>query len=127
MIRHGTPPHLSDLKLVCHGDDYQVDRDWDCGACVVPAGFVTDGASIPWVFWALLGSPFSPRLMRAATAHDYLYREGLDAGDYHFDYKDFADWVFYKFLLLAGVASWRAKLMHWGVQRFGGFFYRGHR
>lgn len=36
----------------------------------VPAGFVTDGASVPRAFWALL--PVWGRYSRAAVVHDYL-------------------------------------------------------
>lgn len=37
----------------------------------VPAGFVTDGASIPPLCWWLVGHPFSYSLLKAATLHDY--------------------------------------------------------
>lgn len=43
---------------------------------VVPAGFVTDFASIPRVFWSLIGDPGGP-WAPAAVVHDYLYRTGL--------------------------------------------------
>lgn len=40
---------------------------------IVPAGFETDGASIPWWLWWLCGNPFKfPRVI-AAVAHDYIY------------------------------------------------------
>lgn len=39
---------------------------------VVPAGFVTDCASVPRVFWVLF--PPWGRYSRAAVLHDYLYR-----------------------------------------------------
>ena len=39
----------------------------------VPAGFITDGASIPRFAWSLIGSPWSGRYARAAIIHDYLY------------------------------------------------------
>lgn len=42
---------------------------------VVPAGFVTDFASIPRVFWNIY--PPIGRYTRAAVLHDYLYRMGL--------------------------------------------------
>lgn len=40
--------------------------DWD-----VPAGFLSDGASIPRELWALLGGPFSGPYRDAAVVHDY--------------------------------------------------------
>lgn len=41
-------------------------------AIVVPAGFVTDFASIPRAFWRVL--PPTGRYGKAAVVHDYLYR-----------------------------------------------------
>lgn len=41
------------------------------GVIEVPEGFVTDGASIPRIFWSILG-PFGSYL-KAAVIHDYLY------------------------------------------------------
>jgi len=41
------------------------------GTITVPAGFVTDGASIPRVFWSIL-EPFGP-YFEAALIHDFLY------------------------------------------------------
>lgn len=43
------------------------------GCIVVPKGFITDGASIPRLFWVIIGSPFTGRYSRAALVHDYLY------------------------------------------------------
>lgn len=40
---------------------------------LVPAGFVTDGASIPRIFWSIMG-PFGS-YFDAAIVHDYLYSE----------------------------------------------------
>ena len=42
--------------------------------CVVPTGFVSDGASIPQLFWTVTTSPFHPKIIRGAIIHDYLYR-----------------------------------------------------
>lgn len=42
---------------------------------IIPAGFEFDGASIPSLFWSLVGSPFSANLLRAALIHDFRYRE----------------------------------------------------
>jgi hypothetical protein len=40
--------------------------DWN-----VPAGFISDGASIPEWLWAMLGGPFSGPYRDAAVIHDY--------------------------------------------------------
>lgn len=41
-------------------------RDWD-----VPAGFLSDGASIPRELWLVLGGPFSGPYRDAAVVHDF--------------------------------------------------------
>lgn len=43
----------------------------------VPAGFITDGASIPAVCWWLVGHPFSYSLLKSATLHDYELAAGV--------------------------------------------------
>ena len=42
-------------------------------AIVVPEGFVYDGASIPRIFWRLIGPPMAGKYAHAALLHDYLY------------------------------------------------------
>jgi hypothetical protein len=39
---------------------------------VVPAGFITDGASLPWILTAVWDR-WEPRTLRAAIMHDYGY------------------------------------------------------
>ena len=40
--------------------------DWD-----VPAGFVSDGASVPWGLWTFIGGPYDGPYRDAAIIHDY--------------------------------------------------------
>lgn len=40
--------------------------DWD-----VPAGFISDGASIPWGLWTFIGGPYDGPYRDAAILHDY--------------------------------------------------------
>lgn len=40
--------------------------DWD-----VPAGYVSDGASIPWSLWSFIGGPYDGPYRDAAIIHDY--------------------------------------------------------
>lgn len=49
--------------------------DRDNGEILVPAGFVTDFASIPKVFWSTFGAPsnYAP----SATIHDYICRNKI--------------------------------------------------
>jgi len=38
---------------------------------VVPAGYITNGANIPRIFWQLI-PPFKPKYLPAVIIHDYL-------------------------------------------------------
>jgi hypothetical protein len=37
----------------------------------VPAPYLTDGASIPGIFWSIVGQPLSPETIECAIIHDY--------------------------------------------------------
>lgn len=76
----------------------------------VPAGFLTDGASIPHIFWSIIGSPFG-RYCNAAIIHDYLYFL-VDRT------RQEADNIFYEAMTLLKVPFWRRKLM-WLAVRIG--------
>jgi len=70
----------------------------------VPAGFESDGASIPRLFWWLIGGPFSGKYRDAAVLHDYLCK--------HPDYtRKQADDIFLEAMAELGVALWRRDLM----------------
>ena len=81
----------------------------------VPAGFVTDFASIQVLHNAFLFVLFalvSGYGNYAATVHDFLYSEGQVS-------RKEADAVLYRALRAEGVARWRAWLM-WAGVRIGG-------
>lgn len=86
---------------------YQV-RDGD--VIVVPAGFVTDFASIPRMFWRL--EPPLGRAGKAAVVHDFLYREKLRT-------REEADTIFRQAMGELGVPMWKRRLM-WAAVRVGG-------
>jgi hypothetical protein len=86
------------------------------GRIVVPAGFLTDFASIPRVFWRLL--PPVGRYGKAAVVHDYLYRTGC-----HPCSRPLADRVFLDAMRDLGV-SWPVRRVMWAaVRAFGCFAY----
>lgn len=76
----------------------------------VPAGFDTDGASIPLGINELwkIGGP----KMKAAVVHDYFYRN-------HQVEKSVADRVFLEALESVGVGRIKRSLMYWAVCAFG--------
>lgn len=90
---------------------YVLKEDFKLGSLTIPKGFKWDGASIPRVFWSVIGSPFSPDLMRASLIHDFLYRR-----------KDVrakcTDVTFYKVLLADGVSKLRAYIMYKSVRGY---------
>jgi hypothetical protein len=45
---------------------------------LAPEGMITDGASIPRLFWRLIGSPFTGKYRRAAIIHDAAYQGKLE-------------------------------------------------
>lgn len=76
----------------------------------VPAGFVTDLASIPRLFWGIF--PPHGEYAKAAIIHDYLYDHAIKT-------KKYADDVFFEAMGVLGVASWRKYLIYWAVRLFG--------
>lgn len=78
-------------------------------------GATTDGASIPRLFWRLIGPPLGDRYTAAAVIHDLLYRTG-GAGQY---LRSEVDDLFHEMLLVLGVPKWKAWLM-WVAVRVGG-------
>jgi hypothetical protein len=87
-----------------------------CGAIVdVPAGFVTDFASVPRL-------PFAYLLVgniahRPAVVHDFLYQT-------HWTSKRKADHIFLEAMKTVGIAWWRREIMYLAVKYFGRSSYR---
>lgn len=82
------------------------------GLVVVPENFHSDGASMPRLFWRLIGHPFQMQYLREAILHDWLYRNQPCS-------RALADRIFYE--LLAGkVKPWRRRLIYLGL-RLGGW------
>jgi hypothetical protein len=80
---------------------------WD-----VPAGFATDGASIPMFFQLLIGGPWTDNYVKAATLHDfYIRRRSAHADAVHR--------MFYFALLADGTPPSRAAQMYQAVVHFG--------
>ncbi len=77
-----------------------------------PKGDVVDGASIPKVFWSVIGGPYEGEYRFASVFHDV----GCD--------RRFATWqdvhyMFYTAMRANGVPEKQAKIMYAGVYRFG--------
>ncbi|HAF4828314.1 TPA: DUF1353 domain-containing protein [Salmonella enterica] len=76
----------------------------------VPAGFVTDLASVPRIFWTFL--PPDGKYAKAAIIHDYLYDNALRT-------KREADRIFLDGMTVLGVPRWKRTIMYWAVRLFG--------
>jgi len=83
------------------------ERSWH-----VPSGVRVDGASIPPLFWSLIGGPFDGQYRNASIIHDY-YCDNRQRRweDVHR--------VFYEAMLTSGVSKSKASLMYKAVERFG--------
>jgi hypothetical protein len=80
---------------------------WD-----VPAGYQTDGASIPLFFQPVIGGPWTDSYIKAAVVHDfYIRRSTVSADAVHK--------VFYFALRAAGNNQRRAEDMFFAVKQFG--------
>lgn len=75
-------------------------------------GLVTDGASIPWPLWSIVGAPFTGPYRRAAVIHDFYCDRKYRAWEK-------VHRVFYDAMITGGVDPLKAKLMYYAVWRFG--------
>ena len=78
----------------------------------IPAGFISDGASIPRIFWRLLDPPLTARTFTAQLKHDFAYQTAYCT-------KKEADTQFLKDMLNAGYPRWKAYCDYAGVRLFG--------
>ncbi|ECO0849866.1 DUF1353 domain-containing protein [Salmonella enterica subsp. enterica serovar Newport] len=82
----------------------------NCDVIEVPAGFITDLATIPRIFWSLM--PPDGRYAKAAIIHDYLYDNALRT-------KKEADLIFLDGMAVLGVPKWKRIVMYLAVRIFG--------
>lgn len=79
---------------------------------IVPAGITSDGASIPQIFWSVIGGPFEGPYRAPAIVHDYFcLTRRRKSSDVHR--------MFYEAMLCAQVGPRKAMLMYEAVKRFG--------
>jgi hypothetical protein len=102
----GTPRYRLIEPLV-----YSRDLDGDGLHVIVPAGFETDFASIPRMFWPLL--PHDGPWAQASVVHDYLYERGTCS-------RFLADAIFRDAMAALGVPWYRRVPMYYAVRLFGG-------
>ena len=81
----------------------------------VPAGTVTDLATVPRLLWSLC--PPHGRYAKAAIIHDYLYDRAIGS-------KAYADRTFLEAMEVLGVSRFARTVMYWTVRLFGKGKYR---
>ncbi len=87
-------------------------RDGDGRPWYAYAGETVDGASIPWFFWRVIGSPFCGLYRQASVIHDvYCQRRCTSSGFVHN--------VFHDIMLYDGVPPVMAAMLAAGVHMFG--------
>ena len=81
----------------------------------IPASFVCDGASVPWLFRRLF--PKYCRNTNAAVVHDWLYASQIFP-------RKVADKMFRYVQSLDGVPRWKRSVMYRTLRAFGSFAWR---
>lgn len=118
----GTP--YPELRPLTDGT-WQLINDWDCEYMdhkyTVPAGFITDSASIPKFLWPIYGSPMKYPYPLSATLHDYLYEIGCkeDPNPKGQTRKN-ADLAFRDYNIQLGMSKFKAYTEYWALRLFGG-------
>jgi hypothetical protein len=78
----------------------------------VPPGAVLDGASIPKLFWSIIGGPFEGRYRNASVIHDFYCQ--VRTRPYRIVHR-----VFYDAMVTSGLTDKTSWLMYKAVDQFG--------
>jgi Protein of unknown function (DUF1353) len=78
----------------------------------VPSGVRVDGASIPQIFWTLIGGPFEGKYRNASLIHDYFCENRKRRWQE-------VHKVFHEAMLTSGVENAKAFVMYKAVEKFG--------
>ena len=81
----------------------------------IPEGFLSDGASVPRLFWRLLSPPIDPQTIAPSIVHDYLYVNGARLGLT----RKIVDLWYSNALSQQGYPAWKCNLTYCGI-RIGG-------
>ena len=92
------------------GIDFQVE---------VPAGFISDGASIPRPLWAVIGPPIGSDHLIPAVVHDFLCESAIT-----YQQRVLGDAVFFALLKDHNVPAWKRAAMYLAVRFYGRFIWK---
>jgi hypothetical protein len=86
--------------------------DANSKAWLAPAGAHVNGASIPQVFWSVVGGPFEGQYRNASVVHD-VYCETMS------EPWEAVHEMFYHACRCGGLEEWKAKTLYWAVYNYG--------
>ena len=102
----------ADGNIITLLQDLPVEYEGKC--LTVPAGFVSDGASVPEFLWDDITPAVDPRSLRAALAHDFIYRTHPATWT-----RLEADNMFYDFIRQDGLSWYPSMKAYIGLRLFG--------
>ena len=83
---------------------------------VIPAGYRSDGASVPRFFWRVLSPKIDPQTLDPSVEHDYMYDHAIGS-------RLGADRHYLARLVEYGYPIWKTVLTYYAVRIFGGTHY----
>ena len=104
-------PFLNLMELKVALIDYDKEKKY---TFTIPKDYTWDGASIPCVFWRIIGAKTDPRFQIASMIHDVL----CENHNYVDNDRYFADRVFERLLFVAGVPAFKRWMMFHSVDNF---------
>ncbi len=105
-------PISKDIWRVNKAFEYHVGYENSTQRIKIPAGYLTDGISIPRFCWVIVGHPLSGEAVQASVIHDFLYQYGL------YDQKR-SDDIFLEALIVLKVPVWKRQVMFRALRFFG--------
>lgn len=84
------------------------------GVIKIPTNFISDGASIPKIFYSLIGGRWTGKYVEAAICHDWLYFSQIYS-------RRKSDRIFLNAMKVLRVSWWKRRMMFYAV-RIGGFY-----
>lgn len=88
---------------------YQLLETIQCAGHWVPSGFISDGATVPRIFWPVF--PPIGRYLKATLVHDYYLTQGFRRYQ--------CDRWFRECLIDLGISPWRVSFMYGAVRFYG--------
>lgn len=115
--------HLEDAGIIKGSRIFKLEKPFrfysSKGLIIVPAGFYTDGASIPRKFHSIMG-PFGSYFF-SALCHDYNYSPLNTVFT-----REESDELFYEGMKALNVPFLTRNIVYYAVRLFGWMFYKGY-